>query len=678
MAGASEVFAFSIGEFQVNSKFGQKFNASFEIELDFEGPVEVGIGKEVDYKRLGLERQDIIDVLSVGSAQPEKGLKRTVHIYSSNPLFFPSFNLVIWANHNGGTLLENFLVTVDFQQSLALNVGGKKKKTPPKSSPKTELSHEPSVGEKKPASLTDVDQLVTNIPRKDTPNVNTTEEQRTSPVVEVESLQPVTTQKASVEVLDKPRAITPAPVKVQVLHRRRLSGVIWAHPRPAPDLAAASPAQTDVAKVKRVLTPNTAASPAVQKIVPEDEQSIQSLRAKYVLKRGEGLFSIARKINVDKYHPAQIAVAIWMHNIDKFIFGNINGIREGVQLDLENLEDYISDIDAHTAGNILKSQLEEWNLVKNIGSADRAVAEKSVLEIPLPSERFDGLADIEDLFKQVNGWQDTWKNMDVEGHLSYYQTLEADSPLMIRKEKFMKQHSKPRLETSSKKMVLKEGIPMVFFEQKFSSEALTLKGLKELEWTRSLSGWKIRGETFYKLPSFAEKETLSSPMGLKGSVDEDNNLNLPFVIHVSSHADEFSAVSVTNRLRNNGYDAYWVPVRISKGALIYRVYLGRFADWNQAQRVVRILRSKPFGSNATTISYPFALQVGEVSSLKEARTILESLRKSGLSGLLLISDNESTGVHFSVVVGAFKKAANAKGVQRQLRESGFVGQLISP
>ncbi len=109
-----EVFAFSIGEFQVKSKFGEKFNASLEVNLDSDEPVEVSLGDVNDYNKLGIDRQDIVDVLILDPVQPGSGLKNTVQIRSKNPLFFPSFNLVIRATHNGGTLLENFLVTVDF------------------------------------------------------------------------------------------------------------------------------------------------------------------------------------------------------------------------------------------------------------------------------------------------------------------------------------------------------------------------------------------------------------------------------------------------------------------------------------------------------------------------------------------------------------------------------------
>jgi len=58
--------------------------------------------------------------------------------------------------------------------------------------------------------------------------------------------------------------------------------------------------------------------------------------------------------------------------------------------------------------------------------------------------------------------------------------------------------------------------------------------------------------------------------------------------------------------------------------------------------------------------------------------LLESLRKSGLSGLLLVSYGEPAGIHFRVVVGAFKKADNATWILQQLKQSGFIGKLISP
>ena len=646
IAGVPEVYAFSVGGFQVQSKFGEKFKASLEITLDFDGPVEVDIGGLEDYNKLGLNRQDIIDALILDPIESSKGLKKTIKIRSTNPLFFPSFNLVVRTTHNGGTLLENFLVTVDFQQSLALNVHRNKKNT----SKLREGKPEPLVDQQKPSQPAEIQQLkkqVSSSPIKSAEAKQPESASRTAASRESNG-EPNNSQKVSPEKANivPPKGIDPVPAKEQVVHRRRASGVIWAHPRPIPELVAAIPSQGSKPPAK-----------------------------KHVLQKGESLFSIARKLKLDKYHPAQIAVAIWMHNIDKFIFGNINGIREGVQLDLQNLDSVLAEIDLGAARGILKSQNVEWDLARNATQVEAETPEKSVPEVPLPSER---LEDYADLFERVIGWQTTWENMDIEGHLAYYHDLKIENPFQVRKKRFLSRHPKPHLETSSKMLVMKEGIPLVFFEQKFSSETLNSLGLKELEWTRSQSVWKISGEKFYKNPSHSGQEPLANLKNSSTPEKEEKTTKLSFVIHVSSHANESLAVTLSNRLRTNGFDAYWVPVRISKEIQIYRVYVGRFSDWNQAHRIVRILRKKPFGGHATAIPYPFALQVGEAGSLTEARMLLESLRKSGFSGLLLVSHKDSNGILFRVVIGAYKKTGNATWMLQQLKQSDFVSKLISP
>jgi hypothetical protein len=254
--------------------------------------------------------------------------------------------------------------------------------------------------------------------------------------------------------------------------------------------------------------------------------------------------------------------------------------------------------------------------------------------------------------------------------------LEAENPFLNNKKLLLARYPKPHLETSSKFVVLKEGVPMVCFTQAFSSEKLKSRGLKELEWTRSSSGWKIRGENFYEWFSHSGEQSLGNYAGSEHSVNADRTLS--FVIHVSSHSNKAGALSLTNQLRKNGFDAYWAPFRMSMDTFIYRVYVGRFSDWNQAHSVVRILRKKPFGRHATAIPYSLALKVGESDSLQDARMILESLRKVGLSGLLLVSYSEPLGIHFRVVVGAFKKAYNATWMLQQLKQFGFAGELISP
>ena len=623
----SEVFAFSIDSFQVRSQFGEKLNASFEIHLDFNGPVEVGLGDLDDYTKMGLERENILDALTLDLIESGDKLRRIVKIRSNNPLFFPSLNIVVWATHNGGTLLENFLITVNFQQGLALNVRGTKKKNPHKQHPKNSLEF--ALSQKNALRLHEKDESFVE------------KEQR------VRSKSKTTDTEVADDNSLPEKFIEPVPVKTGVMHRRPLSGVIWANPRPNPILATEK-------IVKKVDAPDLTAS-----------------KEEYVLQQGERLFSVARKFKVGDYHPAQIAATIWLHNIDKFMFGNIHGISEGVKLDLNNLKKYVSGIDLQTAGNILKNQAVEWKLIKSTTLNEEEVTKIS--EIPLPSER---LEDIDDLLTQVNGWQATWEKMDIEGHLEYYQNLEKENPILSKKRQLMARYPKPNLQTFSKFIALNKGIPIVFFTQVFFAEKLKSWGLKELDWARTPSGWKIRGEKFYETFSRSEEEPLGNEASFGSRINPVKSL--PFVIHVSSHSNKSSTLSLTNRLRKQGFDAYWAPVRMSADTFIYRVYVGRFSDLQQTQRFVQILRKEPFSSHATAIPYPFALQIGEANSLKESRVLLESLRKLDFSGLLLASFNEPMGTHFRVIVGAFKSENNAKWILKKLKQLGFAGKLIAP
>ena len=53
-----------------------------------------------------------------------------------------------------------------------------------------------------------------------------------------------------------------------------------------------------------------------------------------------------------------------MDNQGKFIDGNMNWIREGTRLNLENLEHRLADLDTPLAQKVLWSQWQEWKLIR--------------------------------------------------------------------------------------------------------------------------------------------------------------------------------------------------------------------------------------------------------------------------------------------------------------------------
>jgi len=638
-------FAFSVGDIQIKSKFGEIFDASFEIFLDHEGAYEVVLGDISDYQKLGLIRPSLVNSLTLEKPAVGSGFKKVIRIFSQNPLFFPSFNLVILAKHNGGTLLENFLVTVDFQKGLALNaLGRKNKKSPPPPKTKTAKIKSPIEKEATPQS----DQI-SGLPEQ--------EEAKVSRTPEVESGSPPSTS------FNKVSAVAPTAVVNRLKSRRMLSGAIWAVPKRV---------ATTTQRVQDFSSPEEGAEKQKE---PKGLQSEDTI----LLLKGEGLFTVARKIKIKDVHPARIAVALWMKNIDKFIYGNINGIQPNTRLDKSGIEKLVAKIDLQTAKNVLSGQLHEWKLTK--GKPDKGEkAETSVQEIPLPVERMDHVASI---FDWISGWKSSWEKNDIEKHISFYKEKKSENSSSIqessiqessvRKRTLFLKFPNPRLSLSSKNLILKQGMPWVVFEQHFFSESLKSRGTKEVGVVWENGTWKIDEEKFY-----AEKTKVT---GLHDSLRRKNILpenKFPFIIHVSSHSNKPEAISASNNLRENGYDAYTAPVRVSKDIQIYRVYIGRFANWDQAQRVVQALRGKRLAGHATAIPYPFTLRVGEVDSIVKARQLIEKLRLKGVSSFLSISSGESEGSKFEVFVGAFKKPDNAIWLMKVLEQGGFNFKQISP
>ena len=88
---SSPAVAFFLGNLEVKSKFGEKFEASFEIHLDNDEGYEVALGKASDYKKLGLSRPTLINSLLLEKPVGKIGEMKVVHVLSKIPLFFPSF-----------------------------------------------------------------------------------------------------------------------------------------------------------------------------------------------------------------------------------------------------------------------------------------------------------------------------------------------------------------------------------------------------------------------------------------------------------------------------------------------------------------------------------------------------------------------------------------------------------
>ncbi|TDJ58803.1 MAG: hypothetical protein E2O41_05430 [Nitrospina sp.] len=75
------------------------------------------IGSPQDYRKLGLERPQVLEQLYVKMLPDIEGSEPSFLLLSDRPLFYPSFNLVVKAQSGSRTLYENYLISVDFRKS---------------------------------------------------------------------------------------------------------------------------------------------------------------------------------------------------------------------------------------------------------------------------------------------------------------------------------------------------------------------------------------------------------------------------------------------------------------------------------------------------------------------------------------------------------------------------------
>ena len=118
---SSDAGAFSIGAIEVKSSLNEGFSAEIPLYVDGQSGLDVSIGNEDDYAKLGIERVKIVDSLSL-ALEPVDKERVIIKLSSSKPINQPSFNLIIKAVQNGGTILENYFLAIDFQKSLSLNL----------------------------------------------------------------------------------------------------------------------------------------------------------------------------------------------------------------------------------------------------------------------------------------------------------------------------------------------------------------------------------------------------------------------------------------------------------------------------------------------------------------------------------------------------------------------------
>ncbi len=680
-AGSStDCFAFSFEGIDIQSKFGERFSAELEVLLEEDGEFQVKIGDKADYQRLELERPGIIDDLQIVVPIETKERRKIIRVISKRPLFFPSFNLIISGTFNDGTVLENYLVAVDFQQNLALNVQEPKKQkpqtTPPLQKEEVDLLNGGSAAVESTASMESPQELLAK-----------EEGFVTSEVADDQEPPGIPPRVNAPSWMAKP----PAQLKGVRGRDSFFPGATWVSEKRFPDkMPPFAPSQLQVEPPPEMTQvsekePASEATTIAPEPAPKPVENVSSPGLGYgPLAQGETLFSIAKKLNIEGADAARVAVALWMENPGSFLHGNMNGVRAGSRLSLENLKQRLEEIESRLAKDVLNSQWQEWKLIrKKLSGVENEVFAGASQEIPLPSESED---EKKMIFEMLRYWKETWEKGDLDQHLKHFANqsssqLERDfADLRFLKKRMFIRHNQVKLRIQQASLVLNEGQTMVSFGQSFSSGKMESYGRKDIGVVWEDGAWKILKEKF-KVNEYLEKHGSGD---LELAEDEDifsreRTVSTPFVIHASSHLDYPMATQAVNQLRRLGFNAYSFPINISRNRKIFRVYVGRFSSMDLAEELASKLKRYAFSRYAIPVKYPYTFMMGEFEIENEAETLILNLRSLGFSPLLFtFSEKEFLNPQFRIFLGAFATEKESARLSAELKTHDLSYKLIAP
>lgn len=710
-----EGHAFSFGEIKVHSAFGEKFDAVVEIRVPGTRLLHVSLGRAEEYKLLQLPRASIVNELKIVQPIQDLGDRKLIHLVSDRPLFFPSFHLILRASHDGDNIIKSYLIAVDFQQNLALSFKNKERSTKDNGSMKQRKKENKM--QEETIAQTPIEQVVDDelrfIPapsgfavdpvmpaykrhqtlpssgttwvslRKKTPfygDFSIEEKNVVVPRVVKEALDYFESESAPVPsvLAELGVRLAPSDQMVPPVSLKEVGGNLYSDRRlqaltnSSDQNAIRSLTKLEVEVVDKREGLSTKKTFA-ERLISKKSRAVH---------RGQTLMSIAQEVSLGKHSSAKIAVAIWLENQQKFIYGNINGVRVGTQFNMEGLIDRLATLDDQTSRAILKNQWWEWKIFKK---SKHFVEEKSNLaieEYPPPSQQ---VLDKEKLFLVLEDWKYTWEEGDDDGHIQHY-FVPGNSEhgvgrlnLISQKKKMFQRYPDVRLDVGRSNLIVNGGKVWVSFSQYFSSQSMESMGRKELQMVLEDGEWKIHSERF-KLKKFLEKDgLLASNVAIKSMGIDKENVASPYVIHVTTYLTQEDARNTINKLRKAGYDAYSATLRISSSKRIYRVYVGRYSSWEVARRLAMELRNYKVSENAIPSPHAWVIQVGSFLSSNDAEEKVDSMRTLGFSPFLfVVSDENFSFPMFRVYLGAFIKNNQARQMMEDLKQLGIPHTLVSP
>lgn len=632
----STTWGLGLGDIEVRSAFTKKFEAVIPVALqDDDGELDVEIGKGTDYQLMQLARPEFIDwLLLTVEPDPEEPGGRIIVITSPKPIYRPSFNLVIRASAGGGTVMENYLLAVDFRKSLVIDL--------PEPQEEEEESAGVATGETvlpRPPPVAVAPVVAPSIAPVAVPDKM--DEEPVAVAEAVEEKEPFVVVVKKVETVEKPKSVK-KPQK----------------PSPQPKRIVLPPKKVEVSKALEV--PKALEAPEVvqateagQKISGGSEfikLNPDIFKNRRVVQSGDTLYGIARKLGASRKDRPAVVVAIYLENEHAFVNGNINRLISGAKLNYSRVNEFSASVTSFDARAFIERQFAQW---------------KSRKRVPI---RIENLAMNRIAFRDVLLFLENWKGHWAENNMK---TLAGDYAnnfrdrrgrnktrfLNIRK-RFNNQHPNIKLLFENIAATRMGKSVSVTFTQLFSSDNYSSMGRKRLALKPSFSGLKIMREEFTLL-----KQSSSGKHA--------------WVVHLASYRGKATVKAHIGRLQSAGFTAFEAFALHPDGNKWYRLMVGRAGGREQARRLASELRKagEPY---TAVLELPFALEVAVYDDYEESLGALKTLSENGLSPYLLETVDAKGKARYAVYAGAFATDEEAETTREMLMKEGMETRITAP
>lgn len=661
-------FAFSLGKIRVTGALTNQFKSEIPVQTDGQEGLIVMLGSEADYKKLGLKRPDFLDSLQVqmGDHPMSKGDK-IIYITSPDPIYQPSFNLVVKAYMNGGHIVENYFLALDFQKNITMEIASSKEEE------RTDLSAaalDIQKEKQKSAAAPSDGSAIASVKRDEMEAAKREDEIRAALRGELPVAEPLTYSKEQAEKkrLDEIRASEEAlaeqeqaPAKTEpVIASAKEPLVIQPAPAPAPVTAPTPPPAPVAAKAEEPVEIVIKEEPAVAEVKPVTS----GVRFKmYKVESGDSLYAISRKVGVEELDMDRLVVAVWKENSGKFIKGNLHGIRAGTKLDYEKAVDTARSMSRNEARQIISDQWEEWKKlrVKFVSPAAVAMAQKKPVE-PAPAKKEEKKAAKEKPAPAAKVEQ-TAKPEPAKTPVAPEAPMSA-----ARKEAAVNYGAilKALAEWKTAQGPSWEGAEM----DALHIGEVSAKGLVDVKIAKRGPGGseeisiQLKKESSGFKPLTAMKSVPAAPApASKGK---------PFTVQVGAFRERADAEEMVKILRKKGHNAY-VAVSAGKGDPV-RVTVDRFATAEDAAGFSENLRKSGLVKFGRALRLPYALRLGEPMSSNDANSKVAELASKGVSAYIVSAGDGKA----SVMTGAYESEKSAREAAKQMSKGGLNPSVTQP